>query len=78
MISGLQFSRRFCALSFILVGIPLTFAAPPRNRTIKKFSRPAEPVEVIAGAVKGKSIVFGKPFAGTDRWLGDLRSQRRT
>lgn len=72
MISRLQFFRRFCALSFVLICIALTFAAPPRNRTIKKFSRPAEPVEVIAGKVKGRTIVFGKPFASTDRWLGGL------
>lgn len=72
MIGRLQFSRRFCALAFILLCIAFTFAVPPRSRTVKKFSRPAEPVEVIAGEVKAKSIVFGKPFAGTDRWVGGL------
>ena len=56
-----------------MLGCVPAIAAPLRNRTVKRFSRPAEPVEVIAGSVKGKPIVFGKAFAGRDNWLGGIR-----
>ncbi len=72
MIGRLQLPLRFTALALVLFCCMWAIAAPLRNRTVKRFSRPAEPVEVIAGSVKGKAIVFGKAFAGRDNWLGGL------
>jgi hypothetical protein len=59
-------------IAIVLLCTTLTFAVPPRTRTIKKLSRQDEPVRVISVRVKSKAVQFGKSFKGTDDWLGGL------
>lgn len=73
MIRRRKFSLRLLATVLVLTSAPLAFATPPRNRIIKKLSRPDEPVAIISVRVKGKAVEFGKPFAGRNNWLGGLR-----
>ena len=73
MISRLSLSLRLTMTAIVMLGCVPAIAAPLRNRTVKKFSRPAEPVKIISGNVQGKPIVFGKAFAGRDNWLGGLK-----
>lgn len=73
MSSSWKLSLRLSAIALVLLCSILVFATPPRNRIVKKLSRPDEPVEIIAGSVKGKPVVFGQTFPGRDNWLGGLR-----
>jgi hypothetical protein len=73
MISRFQLLLRFAALALVLICSMLASTAPLRLRTVSKLSRPAEPVEIVSGKVKGKPIVFGKPFNGSDNWLGGAK-----
>jgi hypothetical protein len=46
---------------------------PPRSRTVKIFSWPQAPVEIVGVIVRGKPVHFGKAFPERDRWIGELR-----
>src|SRR6185295_2899251 len=72
MMNRVKLSLRFTALALVLLCSALILAAPTRHRVVMRLSREAEPVAIISGKVKGKPIVFGKPFAGRDNWLGGL------
>ena len=72
MINRWKLLRRFAAIAFFLLCCVLTLAIPPRSRTVKRLSRPGEPVQIIAVKVKGKTVEFGKPFAAKNDWLGGL------
>jgi hypothetical protein len=65
-------SLRFKIIAVILLGVTLVFAAPPRGRTVKKFSWPDAPVEIVGLMVKGKPVTFAKAFPTDDKWLGNL------
>ena len=72
MLTRWKLSIRFMAVALVLLCSAWMFASPSRNRTIKKLSRPNEPVQIIAVKVKGKAVEFGKAFAGANNWLGGL------
>jgi hypothetical protein len=72
MIPRRKFSLRLLTTVLVLTCTPLLFAIPPRNRIIKKLSRPDEPVTIVSVKVKGKVVEFGEPFAGRNNWLGGL------
>lgn len=72
MISRLQLSLRLTALTLVLLCFMAALATPARKRTIRKLSRPNEPVELISIRVKGKPVAFEKAFVGKDDWLGGL------
>ena len=72
MIRCWKLSIHFIAIALVLFCSAWVFAIPPRQRTVKRLSRPNEPVEIIAVKVKGKAVEFGKAFAGTNNWLGGL------
>lgn len=61
--------------SVLIVGLlcsSLLFGVPRRSRTVKKFSWPEAPVEIVGVIVKGKPVQFGNAFPETDRWIGTL------
>lgn len=68
--SKLSWSFLFTAALFF--SSAMIIAAPPRPRTIKKLSRPGEPVSIIAVRVKGKAVEFGKAFPDRNDWPGRL------
>ena len=72
MISRVNSSMSFLAAAMLLICGASSFAAPSRLRTVKRLSRPDEPVQIIAVKVNGKPIVFGKSFVAKDDWLGGL------
>jgi hypothetical protein len=72
MIPCWKSSLRLLAAVLVLTYTSLSFAAPPRNRIIKKVSRADEPVTIVSAKVKGKAVEFGKAFAGRNNWLGGV------
>lgn len=72
MIRIMESSKSFVAAATLLICCASSFAAPPRLRTVKRLSRPNEPVQIIAVKVQGKPIKFAKSFMAKDDWLGGL------
>ena len=61
----------------IAVTITLLFpllapAHQSQERFIKRFSRPGEPVQIIAVKVRGKPVAFGKTFTADNDWIGGI------
>lgn len=61
-------SLRSAVIAVVLLCSALALAVPPRSRTVKKFSWPDSPVEIIAVMVKGKPVEFGKAFPEGNKW----------
>jgi hypothetical protein len=72
MTTGSKLSRSFLVIVALVFCSAMAIAVPPRPRTVKKLSRPNEPVEIIAVKWKGKAVEFGKAFPGRNEWLGGL------
>ena len=72
MITASKLSGSFLVISTLLFSATMVTGVPPRPRTIKKLSRPHEPVTIIAVKIKGKAVEFGKAFPGRNDWLGGL------
>jgi hypothetical protein len=72
MISRMKSSKSFVAAATMLLCGALSVAAPSRLRTVKRLSRPDEPVQILAVKMNGKPVVFGKSFMAKDDWLGGL------
>jgi hypothetical protein len=72
MITASKLSRSSLVVAALFFSSTMIVAAPPRPRTIKKLSRPNEPVKIVAVKVKGKAVEFGKAFPGRNDWLGGL------
>ena len=72
MIDPRNSSLRSAVIAVVLLCSALALAVPPRSRTVKKFSWPEAPVEVVAVMVNRKPVTFDKAFPERDQWLGGL------
>ena len=65
------FRRRW--LIAILLSMPtLVLAQQSRERLVKKFAWPGEPVQIVALRAEGEKVDFGHGFQANDDWLRGL------